>query len=85
MKVFILFDVVDCSDIYAEANILMVSQDYDKITARMKELWRQCVDDEDPATLDNDETWCGGTEAYVVADQLSYYHHSFWIEQHEVV
>lgn len=85
MKVFILFDVVDCLDIYAEANILMVSQDYDKITARMKELWRQGVD-EDPESLANEDTWCGGTEAYVACDGSgNYYRHSFWIEQHEVV
>lgn len=84
MKVFILFDVVDCSDIYAEANVLMVSQDYDKIVSRMKELWQQCVDD-DPAAFDNEETWCGGTEAYVMVNQGQYYRHSFWIEQHEVV
>lgn len=84
MKVYILFDVVDCPDIYAEVNILMVSQDYNKITARMKELWQQCVD-EDPESLTNDGAWCGGTEAYVVYDVPgSYYQHSFWVEQHEV-
>lgn len=83
MKVFILYDVVDCTDFYAEANILMVSQDYDAVVERMKELWQQSVD-EDPAALECEETWCGGTEAYVMTECGSYYRHCFHVEQHEV-
>lgn len=83
MKIFILYDIVDSSDIYAEANILMVSQDYDAVVDRMKELWRQCVE-EDPDSLECDETWCGGTEAYVMTECGAYYRHSFHIEMHEV-
>lgn len=85
MKIFVLHECVDSSDFYAESNILMVTNDMDKVKAKMFELYLKCRSSYKVREISKDESWCNDLEAFVVTNSNDDYYRHYWkIDRFEV-
>lgn len=83
MKVYVLHDCIEDAEYHAEANVVDVSTDFDKLQGIMKKCYKESI--ENHPDYDEDESEINPYNACVVEQFNDYYFcHKWSIEGYEV-